>query len=63
MTHKKRRLNLGRLGDHAPEPKSKTLVAKSASKHDEIAIKPHVGRSRTTAAPAPMHEVFRGDDG
>ena len=60
MTAKKRRLNLGRLGDHAPEAESEPL-AKSAAKHAEIAIKPHVGRSRTTDEPASIHEAFRND--
>jgi hypothetical protein len=62
MTARKRRPNFGRLGDHAPETEAEP-VAKSASKHDEIAIKPHVGRSRTTVEPAPIHEVFHSGDG
>ena len=62
MTDKKRRLKLGRLGDQAPEPRSDESATKPASMHDEIAIRPRVGRTRTTVDPAPIHEVFGGDD-
>lgn len=62
MTGKKRRLSLGRLGDHAPEQEPEETITRAPSMHDEIEIHPGVGRSRIVVEPAPIHEVFGSDE-
>ena len=58
----KRRRKLGRVGDvSAPETYAEDEVHE-ATTHDEVSIPGKVIHSRTTAQPAPIHEVFRDGD-
>jgi hypothetical protein len=58
----KRRRKLGRVGDvSAPETPSETEMSEAPT-YDEMSIPDNVIKLRTTAKPAPIHEVFRDTD-
>ena len=59
---KRTRPKLGRLGDLLPARDRSGNAEVVAKEHDEIAIGQEVGERRTTAAPAPIHEVLGSND-